>query len=141
MNLSDIGAFSTIGNKIDSKLESLKSPTPSLSLPSNIINENSEFTGIPFIGTVNTHIFADKGTISNIDLTKKTFTYKSFDITTGVDSSDTIYAYDIKDGYIKSETISYTLTVKYVPMTTDDALVDNDFQANAVNPDVNGLSF
>ena len=141
MNLSDIGAFSTIGNKIDGKINDLKSPTPSISLPSNIINENSEFTDIPFTGTVNTHIFTDRGTISNIDLTNKTFTYKSFDITTGVDSSDTIYIYDIEDGYIKSDTISYTITVKYVPMQTDDALVDNDFQANAVNPGVNGLSF
>lgn len=126
--------------EVDNKFASISAPTPTISIDS-LVNENATLTGAYSVcSKCNIQISATKGSVT-IDPTNKQFTYTAFDITDSQDNSDVITAYAVEEGYVLSRAVTVNLTVKYAPIVTDDAIVDNDFQTNAVNPNVDGLSF
>ena len=137
--------FANLVNKAASISDDYLTPAPTFSLPSSNLNSGTDFSV-----TINypdgfdktngyVKVWSDLGQIQNIDKTNGTFVYLAPDVSE--DTTDNIYVQLINPGQLESKTISAPITIKKPQMQTDDALVDNDFQANAVNPDVSGLSF
>jgi len=136
MKLSEIGYASTVKDFINSEFTNYKAPKPVFNNIPTSVNENSYFTGSFNVEPNATYeIWCDKGTISNINITKGTFLYKAFDITDKTDSTDVIHIKSSKSGFLASDVTNITVNVIYVPMVADDALINNDFKAN-MSPDV-----
>ena len=120
--------------EIDSMFNDITTETPSITIGDSV-NENSNITGTyTCCSDCDIYVDALKGTIS-IDKINKQFTYKAYDITSGQDETDTITVFAIAPGKVESAKTEFTINVIYVPMVADEALIDNDLQAN-MYPDV-----
>jgi len=119
-------------NWVDSQLPKTTSPVVTIA---NTVNENATVSGTYTSGpsTVVT-ITAISGTILNHDTVAKTFDYKAYDITNGVDGTDTISAYATKAGELKSNAAITNITVSYVPTSADTTIqvldIYNDLETN-----------
>jgi len=76
-------------------------------------------------------VWAKKGKIESLNKTKLTFIYMAPDIIKSTsDIEDELYAYAIKPGALRSDTVIKKITVHYVPLEADDALSNPDFKTH-----------
>jgi len=98
--------------------------TPNITIED--IMENTSVTGIILDYDLNTtyNIIAEKGSISGKSIDK--FNYKAPDILSGSSNiTDTVMVYATKAGELKSNLTTLIVTVLYVPIIGDVAVVDN----------------
>ena len=137
--------FANLVDKAASISSDYFTPSPTISLPTSNMNMSTSFnvtiTYPNGFDKTNGYIkvWDDLGKIQNVDKTKGIFTYIAPSVTK--DTTDNIYVQLINPGQLESKVATQPVLVKFVDVVPDDALVDNDFKSNAVNPNVNGLSF
>jgi len=109
--------------------EIIKTDPPVITGPDGL-NENagSDFTFTMPDGA-DIVVWSKKGSIISLDKSGLKFTYIAPDIVNStLDTTDEIYAYTIKPGELRSDTVVKEITVHYVPLLADDALSNPDFK-------------
>jgi len=126
-----------IGSKtqnVISNEKGLTTTTPVVSIAASV-NERATISGSYTSSVGSTVVIkAVNGIISNHNEVAKTFDYTAYDITNGVNDTDTITAYSTKPGELKSNDDITNITIVYVPTSADTTIqvldIYNDLETN-----------